>query len=68
MANSDVKELKAQWKTEVELPEFTLKDVAAHNTKNDTLIVIHGQGLFQRFCQRKKKKKQLLTFPSIRYH
>ncbi|KAJ5241859.1 uncharacterized protein N7469_000186 [Penicillium citrinum] len=43
MANSDVKELKAQWKTEVELPEFTLKDVAAHNTKNDTLIVIHGQ-------------------------
>ena len=47
MANSDVKELKAEWKTEVELPEFTLKDVAAHNTKSDTWIVIHGQGLIQ---------------------
>jgi len=50
MANSYVKELKAQWKTEVELPEFTLKDVAAHNAKNDTWIVIHGQGSLQRLC------------------
>ncbi|KAJ5772005.1 hypothetical protein N7520_002534 [Penicillium odoratum] len=34
---------KAQWPAEAELPEYTLKDVAAHNTKNDTWIVIHGQ-------------------------
>ena len=30
----------------VELPEYTLKDVAAHNTKGDTWMVIHGQGNF----------------------
>ncbi|KAJ5548598.1 hypothetical protein N7513_005832 [Penicillium frequentans] len=36
-------ELKAQWPVETELPEYTLKDVAAHNTKKDTWIVIHGQ-------------------------
>lgn len=45
MAASDIKEPKAQWQTEVELPEYTLKDIAAHNTKKDTWIVIHGQGL-----------------------
>jgi hypothetical protein len=38
------KELKAQWPVETELPEYTLKEVAAHNTKSDTWIVIHGQG------------------------
>ena len=37
-------ESKAQWPVETELPEYTLKDVAAHNTKKDTWIVIHGQG------------------------
>ncbi|KAJ5652563.1 hypothetical protein N7507_009989 [Penicillium longicatenatum] len=37
------KELKAQWPVETELPEYTLKEVAAHNTKSDTWIVIHGQ-------------------------
>lgn len=47
MAASDVKEPKAQWKAEVKLPEYTLKDVAAHNTKKDTWIVIHGQGLIE---------------------
>jgi hypothetical protein len=47
MAASDIKEPKAQWQAEVELPEYTLKDVAAHNTKKDTWIVIHGQGLIE---------------------
>ncbi|KAJ5162805.1 Cytochrome b5 [Penicillium coprophilum] len=36
-------ELKAQWQANVELPEYTLKDVAAHNTKGDIWMVIHGQ-------------------------
>ncbi|KAI2717411.1 hypothetical protein CBS147332_4291 [Penicillium roqueforti] len=37
MSVPETKELK------VELPEYTLKDVAAHNTKGDTWMVIHGQ-------------------------
>ncbi|OQE46143.1 hypothetical protein PENCOP_c001G02008 [Penicillium coprophilum] len=36
-------ELKAQWQADVELPEYTLKDVTAHNTKGDIWMVIHGQ-------------------------
>lgn len=44
MADTQTKDLKAQWPTEVELPEYTLKEVAAHNTKSDTWIIIHGQG------------------------
>lgn len=41
---SETKELQTEWKTETVLPEYTLKDVAAHNTKGDTWMVIHGQG------------------------
>lgn len=44
MSVPETKELKAEWKTETVLPEYTLKDVAAHNTKGDTWMVIHGQG------------------------
>ncbi|KAK9852287.1 hypothetical protein MYU51_008723 [Penicillium brevicompactum] len=43
MSVPETKELKAEWKTETVLPEYTLKDVAAHNTKGDTWMVIHGQ-------------------------
>ncbi|KXG50568.1 Cytochrome b5 [Penicillium griseofulvum] len=43
MSVPETKELKAQWKADVELPEYTLKDVAAHNTKGDIWMVIHGQ-------------------------
>ncbi|KAJ5116533.1 hypothetical protein N7456_000881 [Penicillium angulare] len=43
MTSTETKELKAQWPVEAELPEYTLKDVAAHNTKGDTWIIIHGQ-------------------------
>ncbi|KAJ5110670.1 hypothetical protein N7532_001205 [Penicillium argentinense] len=39
----EAKELKAQWQTQTELPEYTLKDVTAHNSKSDCWIVIHGQ-------------------------
>lgn len=38
------KELKAQWKTEVEVPTLSLSDVAPHKTKNDLWIVIHDKG------------------------
>lgn len=44
MSVPETKELKAEWKAEIELPEYTLKDVAAHNTKGDTWMIIHGQG------------------------
>jgi len=43
-ASSDRKELKANWKSEVEVPILTLKDVEKHNTKNDLWIAIHGKG------------------------
>ncbi|KAJ5151754.1 Cytochrome b5 [Penicillium capsulatum] len=43
MAATEGKELKAEWQTDMDLPEYTLKEVATHNTKNDTWIVIHGQ-------------------------
>jgi cytochrome-b5 reductase len=46
MAVPETKELKTQWQADVELPEYTMKDVAAHNTKADTWIVIHGQGRY----------------------
>ncbi|XHG06338.1 hypothetical protein AWENTII_009543 [Aspergillus wentii] len=42
MAIPEIKEMKAQWHAEVQ-PEYTLKDVAAHNLKDDIWIVIHGQ-------------------------
>jgi cytochrome-b5 reductase len=44
MAVPETKELKAQWKADVELPEYSMKDVAAHKSKTDMWIVIHGQG------------------------
>lgn len=43
-ASSERKELKASWKTEVEVPLLTLDDVKKHNTKNDLWMVIHGGG------------------------
>ncbi|KAF4544365.1 Cytochrome b5 [Lasiodiplodia theobromae] len=33
----------AQWKPEVEVPIYSLKEVAAHNKKNDMWIVVHGK-------------------------
>ena len=41
---SDRKELKASWKTEVEVPSMKLQEVAKHNTKEDIWMVIHGGG------------------------
>jgi cytochrome-b5 reductase len=46
MAVPETKELKTHWQAYVELPKYTMKDVAAHNTKADTWIVIHGQGRY----------------------
>lgn len=43
MAIPEIKEMKAQWHAEVQ-PEYTLKDVAAHNLKDDIWIAIYGQG------------------------
>jgi cytochrome-b5 reductase len=51
MASSETKELKAQWKADVVLPEYSMQDIAAHNTKTDTWIVIHGQGRLFSFIQ-----------------
>lgn len=45
MSVPGTKELKTEWKADAVLPEYTLKDVAAHNTKGDTWMVIHGQGM-----------------------
>ncbi|KAF2138382.1 uncharacterized protein K452DRAFT_353213 [Aplosporella prunicola CBS 121167] len=39
----ETKELKAQWNTEKELQQFTASDVAAHKSRNDMWIVIHGK-------------------------
>ena len=48
-ASSERKELKANWKTEVEVPLLSLDDVKKHNTKNDLWMVIHGGGEQARF-------------------
>lgn len=42
-ASSDRKELKASWKSEVEVPVLTLKDVSQHSSKDDLWIAIHGK-------------------------
>lgn len=42
--SSERKELKANWKTEVEVPLLSLDDVKKHNTKSDLWMVIHGGG------------------------
>lgn len=43
-AGPEKKELKAQWKTETEVPTLSLSDVAKHKSKTDNWIVIHGHG------------------------
>lgn len=42
------KELKAQWKTEVEVPSITKADVAKHKSKTDLWMIIHGKGTIVR--------------------
>jgi cytochrome-b5 reductase len=42
--SSERKELKANWKTEVEVPLLKLDEVAKHNNKQDLWMVIHGGG------------------------
>lgn len=44
MSIPETKEHKAEWTADIELPQYTLKDVTAHNTKGDTWMIIHGQG------------------------
>ncbi|KAJ5692022.1 Cytochrome b5 [Penicillium macrosclerotiorum] len=43
MAASETTESQSQWNTEVEVPEYSMQEIAAHNTKGDLWIVIHGQ-------------------------
>lgn len=43
-AGPEKKELKAQWKTDTEVPALSLSDVAKHKSKTDNWIVIHGHG------------------------
>lgn len=38
------KELKAQWKTDSEVPSMSMSDISKHKTKSDNWIVIHGHG------------------------
>jgi len=53
--SSERKELKANWKTEVEVPLLSLDDVKKHNTKSDLWMVIHGGG------ERTRSELQLIT-------
>ena len=43
-AGPEKKELKAQWKTDAEVPALSISDVAKHKSKSDNWIVIHGHG------------------------
>lgn len=38
------KEVQANWKAEVEVPVFNVKDVGKHNTKADLWMVLYGKG------------------------
>lgn len=41
--DEDRKELKAQWKAEVDVHEYDLKEVTQHKSKDDLWIIIHGK-------------------------
>lgn len=42
--SSDRKELKANWKSETEVPVIDKKELSKHSSKSDLWIAIHGKG------------------------
>ena len=45
MASSPVhKELKADWKHEVEVKVFSKQEVATHSSRQNLWIILHGKG------------------------